>query len=435
MYYYSLIAEYIREKIAHPGVQKHAKNISWMFFARIISMVVAFIATAYIARNLGPSNYGELSYALSFIGIFAFLSSLGIEQILYRDLIKYPEKRNAYLGSALFIKIVASLITALLAIASAYLLSPKDVSFLLISLLSLTFVCGSFSLLSYEFQAEAKSKYPSIYAIFVVITLNILKIIVIYFDEGVIYLAGVILLEPILYSVMYIYLRRKYYGGLSLLQVDKGTVKQLIRDSFPLIFASAFFMIYARIDQVMIKNMMGAESVGLYDAAVRMSEISYFIPSIIVVALFPAVVNAKKIAEELYFKRIRKILVTLVLTSTVIAIATTLLSTQLTLLIFGAGFINTVPVLQIYVWSNVGAAINLLIQQVLIAENLTKSLSVTIFFGMVTNVILNLYLIPSYGMAGAAFASLISYLIPSLSLLLFKNSRSLIFNIFRINYL
>ena len=425
---------YIQDKIAHPGFQKHAKNLSWMFFARILSLVITFVATAYIARNLGPSNYGELSYALSFIGLFAFLSSLGVEQILYRELIKYPEKRNTYLGSALFIKVIASILTAALAIVSAYFLSPEDVSFVLISILSLTFICGSFSLLSYEFQADAKSKYPSIYAIFVVIILNILKIIVIYFDQGVIYLAGVVLLEPILYSVIYIHLRRKYYGGLRLLQVSFETVKQLLRDSFPLIFASAFFMIYARIDQVMLKNIMGAEYVGLYDAAVKMSEISYFIPNIIVLALFPAIINAKKIASELYFSRIRKLLLTLIAISIAIALATTLLSRQLTLLIFGDGFINTIPVLEIYVWSNIGSAINLLIQHVLIAENMTTSVSVTIFFGMIANVILNIYLIPLYGMSGAAVASLIAYLIPSVSLLLFKKSRTLIFNLFKVRY-
>ena len=431
MNYYNTILVYVQEKIKHPGVQRHTRNLSWMFFAKIISMVIAFIATAYIARNLGPKNYGELSYAISFVGLFAFLASLGIEQILYRDTIRYPEKRNAYLGTAIAIRVVASLVTAFLCIFSAMILSPKDVSLLLIVIISLTFVCGSFSLLSMEFQADAMSKYPSIFSVFVVIILNIIKILVIYFDKGVIYLAGVILLEPILYSCMYMYLRSKYYGTLENLKFDKQIALQVLKDSFPLIFASAFFMIYARIDQVMIKNMMSAEFVGLYDAAVRMSEISYFIPNIIVAALFPAIVNAKKTSDELYFKRIKKLLFTLLAVSICIAIVTTFLSEHLTLIIFGAGFIATIPILQIYVWSNVGAALNLLVQQVLISENLTKNVSITIFFGMITNVALNFVMIPMYGMAGAAVASLISYTIPFLSLFLFKKTRTLFINVFK----
>jgi O-antigen/teichoic acid export membrane protein len=428
---YSEITNYVREKINHPGVQKHTKNMGWMFFAKIASMVIAFIATAYIARNLGPTNYGELSYAISFVGIFSFLASLGVEQILYRDAIRHPEKRDVYLGSAIALRIITSLSTALLCILVALLISPKDVSLLLIIIISMTFVSGSFGLLTTEFQADAQSKYPSIFSIFIVIVLNLLKILVIYFDKGVIYLAGVILLEPILYSAMFMYLRSKFYGSLQNLRFDKQIAIQLLKDSYPLIFASAFFLIYARIDQVMIKNMMGAEFVGLYDAAVRMSEISYFIPNIIVAALFPAIINAKKISETLYFKRIKKILILLLVVSTGIACVTALLSKYFTLIIFGTKFLETAPILEIYVWSNIGAALNLLIQQILIAENLTKKVTLTIFFGMAINVILNFIFIPRFGMAGAAYASLISYFIPFLTLFMFKNTRTLFINILK----
>ena len=427
-YIYTSIS-YLKGKVHDPSVQKHTKNLGWMFFAKIASMVIAFLATAYIARSLGPKNYGELSYAISFVGLFSFLSSLGVEQILYRETIQYPEKRNLYLGSAIGIKIIASIATGILCFGTALVVSPKDVSLFLIGLLSLTYVCSSFSLLSMEFQAEAKSKYPSIFSVAVVIILNLLKIVIIFNDKGVIYLAGIILLEPILYSCMYMYLRSKHYGPLSNLRFDKVISLQLLKDSYPLIFASAFFMIYARIDQVMIKNMMSAEYVGLYDAAVRMSEISYFIPNIIVAALFPAIINAKKISEIIYFKRIKKLLLTLLLVSTGIALVTTLLSTYLTLVIFGSKFLASVPILKIYVWSNIGTALNMFIQQILISENLTKNVSFTIFLGMVANVILNILLIPRLGMSGAALASLISYMIPFLSLYMFKKTRVLLITI------
>ena len=139
---YRSILAYAQGKAMHPGVQRHSKTMGWMFFAKVSSMAISLLATVYIARHLGPTNYGELSYAISFVGLFGFLASLGIEQILYRDLIKYPEKRNEYLGSALVIKIIASILTSLICILSAYFLSPKDVSLWLIFIVSLTFVFG-----------------------------------------------------------------------------------------------------------------------------------------------------------------------------------------------------------------------------------------------------------------------------------------------------
>lgn len=425
-----ITASYIKEKWQHAGFQKYFRNTGWMFAAKIASLVISFIATAYIARSLGPTNYGELSYALSFSGLFGFLAGLGIDQILYRDLIKFPEKRNEYMGTAMVLRLIAGGATVIICMLSAFIFSPKDVSLILIFIVSLTFIFSSFQLLNYEFQAEVKAKYPSIISLIVVLILNILKIIVILTGQGVIYLAGIVLLEPILYTISLIYLRLKVYGTIINWNYNKDVAISILKDSFPLIFASAFFAVYARIDQVMIKNMIDTESVGLYSSAVSISEVWYFIPNIIVMSVFPAIINAKKTSEELYYKRIKKLFLVLMSVSILTALPTMLLSKYLITIIFGAGFIGALTILQIYVWSNIGAALGSLAQQILIAENLTKVLSVTTFLGMLTNVLLNIILIPKYGMVGAALATLISYFIPFISLVLFKQSRKIFLNLF-----
>ncbi len=421
---------YMKESIARPEVKKHSINLGWMFFGRLGGMAISFIATAYMARNLGPTNYGQLSYALSYVGLFSFLATLGIEQILYRDLIKFPEKRNVYMGSALGIRLFSAIVAVILCVLSAMIWSTKDVSLFLIFIVSLTFVFSSFQLLSYEFQAEAKAKYPSFVSLGVVIILNILKIAVIASGQGVIYLALVLLAEPVLYGIGLIYFRIREYGTIRDWRYDKKVAASILKDSFPLIFASAFFAVYARIDQVMIKQMLNAESVGLYDSAVRISELFYFIPNIIVGGLFPAIVNSRKSSDALYAIRTRKLFWLITLLSILTAVVTALFSKYFILIIFGAGFLGALSVLNIYIWSNIGAAINLLMQNLLIAENLTKIVSGTIFLGMITNVLLNLYLIPHYGMEGAAFASLLSYFVPFFSLYCFKPSRKLLAEIF-----
>ncbi len=421
---------YIKEKTQHPGIRKYSENIGWMFFAKIASMIISFITTTYIARNLGPTNYGQLSYAVSFVGLFGFIAGLGIDQILYRDLIKYPEKRNEYMGSAIGLRMFASIIAIIFCILFAYFLSPKDVSLLLIFIVSLGFIFSSFILIAYEFQAMVDQKYTSLLVVIVILILNILKILVIIYGKGVIYLAFVVLLEPILYAIGYLYLRIKKIGTVRYWKFDKKIALSILKDSFPLIFSSAFFLIYARIDQVMIKNMMDATSVGLYSSAVSISEVWYFIPAIITSGLFPAIINAKKISEELYYKRIKKLFILILFISIITAIPTSFFSKNLLTIIFGTGFVGATTVLQIYVWSNIGGILNSFAQQVLVAENITKTISLMTFLGMIVNVTLNLFWIPRYGMAGAAFASLVSYLIPSLSLILFKQSRRIILSIF-----
>lgn len=70
------LKRYTKQKLQHSGFKKYSQNISWMFSAKILSMVISFVATAYTARHLGPTNYGQLSYAISFVGLSVLLHPL-----------------------------------------------------------------------------------------------------------------------------------------------------------------------------------------------------------------------------------------------------------------------------------------------------------------------------------------------------------------------
>ncbi|OGG59105.1 hypothetical protein A3C89_01710 [Candidatus Kaiserbacteria bacterium RIFCSPHIGHO2_02_FULL_50_50] len=413
------------------GLQRYTKNLSWMFFARIATMAIGLIATAYIARNLGPTSYGELSYAVSFVMLISVFASLGIDQVISRELILFPEKRGAIMGTAMLMRLASGVFAMILCIVAAYAFSPHDVSLLVIFIISTTLVLSSFTLLSQEFQAQVELKWPSLASIVIVLILNIGKITVIALDGGVLYLAGIIVLEPILYAVSYIYLRTKRFGGLQTLSFDQTIARIIINDAAPLILVSAFFTIYARIDQVFIKHMIDASSVGLYDAAVRLSEVWYFLPHIIATGLFPAIGNAKKTNNLLYWKRTQKLFFFLFVTTLVVATLTTLVARPLVNIVFGVTFAGAAPVLMLYIWSNIGAALTLVTQHVLLLERMTKYILFISFLGMVTNIILCVLLIPSYGMLGAAFGSLVAYVIPFASLFIFPKTRILFVSILR----
>ncbi|MFH1454828.1 MAG: flippase [bacterium] len=415
---------YIKEKWANDGFQKYFKNTGWLFASRILCMCIAFITTAFIARKLGPESFGQLSYAVSFVSIFAILASLGMENILYRDLIKNPDKKREILGSGITIKLVAGLFTAILVSISALLWAENDVSKILILILSGTFVFNAFQIISFEFQARAKSKYPSIISFFVTLILNSLKILVVLGGKGVIYLAFILLLESILYAVFYWFIyEKKIEGSIYEWKFNKDIAKKLLLDSWPLIFTSAFVLIYSRIDQIFIKNMMGAHSVGIYDSAVRIAEVWYFIPGIIVGSLFPAIINAKKTSEALYYARLKKLSLTLLILGVIIALPVTIFAPFIMNIIYGHAFVEGTIILQIYVWACIGTFLGILTDNYLITENYKNILIFRSLIPMITNIILNIIWIPKYGIVGSAYATLISYSLGPLTLLLFKKTR------------
>lgn len=431
MNYFS--SSYIREKWGHSGFRKYFQNTAWMFGSRILSMGISFLATIYIARNLGPTNYGQLSYAISFVSLFGFIASLGIDGILYRDLIRLPEKRTNLLGTAFAIKFVAGLFTGIMVALFALFFAQDDVSKILIFILAGTFIINPFQIIIFEFQSRADSKYPSIVSLFVGLLLNILKVFIVATGKGVIYLALTLLLESVLYAVLYLFIyEKKTSDSVAAWSFDRHYAKSLLKDSSPLIALSAFSMIYARIDQVFIKHMIDATAVGLYDSAVRLAEVWSFIPSIVISAVYPAIVNAKMTARELYNQRLIKLALFLLVLAVGIALPVSIFSSFIISTLYGSAFLGAIPVLKIYVWANIGTFLGIFVTQYLMTENYRKILFFVALVPMLCNVGLNILWIPIYGIEGAAYATLISYSLAPISILLFKQMRKKIFSVYTV---
>lgn len=420
--------------LSHEGFQKYFWNTGWLFIGRIASLVVSFFVTAFIVRSLGPANYGELSYAVSFISIFSFIATLGLDTVLYRDIIKYPERAGRYLGTALILRILAGAIGVITCLAFAFFSSVQgDVSYLLISILSLTFVFNSFSILGYEFQAKVQSKHLSIASFIILIALNALKIAAILSGKGVIYLALILLFEPILTGIVFVTYRVALYGRFKDWNYDRAIALDLLKNSWPMMLAGAFAVIYSRIDQIFIKHLLDASAVGFYDAAVRISEAWLFIPTIIVSSLFPAIINASKVSDLEYSKRLKRLSLLLFWIAIGIAIPMTVFAPLVISLLYGPAFVSqSTIILQIYVWGGVGLSVGALTTNYLIAENLRKAIFVSSLITMALNIALNMMLIPKYGIEGSAWATAISYAAVPLSILLFKIPRRRISSILKI---
>ncbi len=428
---YMKIFERIHEKWKNAGFQKYLENIGWLFFTRILGMVIAFFVTAMVARYLGPSKYGILSYATSFVGLFSFLASLGIDQILYRDIIKHPEKESELLGTAFTLKIWGGISAVIITCIFLFFFSHDLLEQKLIFIIALSYIFQSFNILNYSFQSRLQNKKISQITIISTIILALLKLGVVFFNKGVLFLGAILVIEPILYGMFLTLYYSKFYGKVREWKFNKDTAKKMIVSSLPLMFSTIFVLVYSRIDQVLLKNYINAEAVGLYSAAVTLSEVWYFIPGIVVSTLFPAILNAQMTDKRIYAKRILKLTGFLVLTSSFIAIVGSVFAKPILNLVFGESFINGYRVLQLYIWSGVGISIGTVIIQYLIAEKLSYIILYTSIIGMILNIGLNLLLIPEFGINGSALATLISYTVGPLSVLLFKNPRNKIIDMIK----
>lgn len=419
-----LLPERIKEGLKSEGFKKYFKNTGWIFIGRVFVLVVAFFVNAYIARYLGPSKYGLLNYVFSFVGLFGFIASLGMESIVNREIIKNHGDKNKILGTSFCLKFFASLFAVILIFVISLLTTDDTLLIVLISMYSLTFIFSAFNIVDVYFQSQVLSKYATIVTIVSGIISAILKIIVMCVGAGIVWLMAVYVLDSIIISIGLFYFFVRKSNSISEWVFDKGVAILILKDSWPLMLSSVAWSVYMKIDQVMIKNMLGNEQVGIYAVAVKLSEFWYFIPSSICASVFPAIMNAKKTSKELYEKRLGKLYFLVFWLSLGIAILTTVFAYFIINMLFGSQYLEAVTTLRIYVWAGISVSMGSVLWYYLIAEGLTKLNAIMTAVGAVSNVVLNFFLIPRYGINGAAFASLFSYTAVTFSILFFKGAKS-----------
>jgi len=401
---------FILKKIEnHNSFLKYLKNMSWLFAEKILRILIGLFVSVWVVRYLGPDKFGLLSYAQNFVGIFSSIAALGLDGIVVREFVKNKNLSNNLIGTVFFLKLSGAIIIFPILFFAIQFTNNDTYTNHLIFIIASGILFQSFNIIDLYFQSKVLSKYVVCANVISLCLSSIIKIIFILNKVNLINFVWLVLFDNIvLATTLVIFFRR---GNSTFIKKYKFKIilaLSLLKDSWPLIFSGIAVSIYMRIDQVMIKELIDTHAVGIYAAAVRVSELWYFIPLAIVSSLLPAIVNAKKQSQELYLKRIQKLYDLMVWLAVAIALPMTCFSNLIMELLFGNEYKGSGEILMIHIWSGVFVFIGLAFGRYLLVENQTKKSLYRTVFGVIVNIILNYLLIPTYGIKGAAIATLIS---------------------------
>jgi len=416
--------------LGHEGFKRYLANTGWMFIGQMFGLLLSFFIGVWVVRYLGPENYGVLSYALAFTTIFSFISNLGVDNILSRELVKFPEKRDELMGTAFRLKLIGGIIAFIVTIGAIFLIKTSPAIKFLVIIHSFVFLFYSINVIGSFFQSRVEARKNVKAQILSSSISSILKIIMILSGLGVIWLMLIYMLDALWLAVILIFSYRRSGFKIRTWRFNKVLARQIFSSSWILMLTTASILVYLKIDQVIIKQILDETAVGLYSAAIKLSEVWYFIPGIICGSLFPAIINSKKTNQASYFNRLKKLSGLMFFIGLVIAVLVSLLARPIILVLFGNEYLESISVLRIYAWSIIGVFLGSVSANYLIAENYVKIYFWVSLMGAVTNVLLNLWLIPIMGIDGAAIATVISYSLVVLGLLFFRNSRKDLFLIF-----
>lgn len=379
-----------------------------MFGEQILRMISGLIVGVWVARYLGPEKFGVFNYAIAFVAIFASVAKFGLDAIVVRDLVNEPNKRDIYLGTAFWLKFFGALVTLVIVAFATLFTSNDDTTTLYIFIIASGIIFQSFEVIDFYFQSRVLSKFVSLCKITQLLFSSILKAYFILKGFDLIWFVVVTLFDQLTLAAT-LYLSYKFQNiGSFYRHFNWIMAKKLLIDSWPLIFSGVVIAIYMRIDQIMIKEMLGARDVGLYSAAVRLSEVWYFIPMVITSSIYPAIVTAKKTDERLYYLRLQRLYTFMVWTAIGIALPMTFLNNWLVTELYGEAYREAGPVLMIHIWTNVFVFLGVASGSWFTSENLQRFSFYRTFLGAIINVILNFIFLPIYGIVGAAIATLIA---------------------------
>jgi len=406
------------------GFKRYFFNTSWIMFERVIRIFVTFFVGIYVARYLGPERFGLLGYSLSIIALFSSVATLGLDQILIRNLIQSPERKSNIIGTAFLLKLMTSLCLLIIIYIIVQLTASDNRTKILIIILSISIFFQSFNVIDFYFESQVMAKFSSWAKFGANLGSSIMKVCLIYIQAPLLWFAWAFVLEYVLLSIFLVIFYNVNKLRINQWRFRKKLAFGFLNDSWPLIISGIAIMVYLRIDQVMIKSILDNESVGQYAVAVKISEAFYFIPLAITSSLFPAIIKLKQENNQLYTDRLQRLYDLMTCLGISIALPTTIFAEHLIGLLFGGQFSSAAGVLKIHIWACVFVFLGNACAKWFIAENLEKYFLYRSLSGAILNIILNLVLIPKFGINGAAFSTVISYFSATyLSMIFFKPSR------------
>lgn len=409
------LREYFQRRFGNrPGLSRILNNFSWLLGDRLVRILIGTVVTVWLARYLGPAQFGIISYAVALLTICSSVGLLGLKDVVIRDVVQDPQSKGATLGAAAGL-MSAGGVAAYLLLATVVLLTRPDDG--IVKVASLTI--GASVLLrftdvgAYWFESQVQSRYVVLAQLTVFIAASAAKIVLIVIAAPLVAFVVVILLQSLASSLATAAVFRYFKPSDLGLRFDTKRAQRLLSESWPLLLSGAAMLVYMKIDQLMIAAFWGDRAVGVYSAAVTISEATFVIAAIVIATVFPAVLSARNEGPEVYRARFQQLFDFMVVLGFAIALPMTFLSGWIIATLFGPSYQAAGIVLTTHIWAAIFVFIGMASYRWFVAEgrpglNLQRTL-----LGAAVNIVLNLLWIPRYELIGAAMATIVAHFVAS----------------------
>jgi O-antigen/teichoic acid export membrane protein len=408
-----------------PGALR--SNTAFLFLQKGGKLFLSLAVSVIVARYLGESDFGRLSYALSFVALFGGLASLGLEFLVVRDLVAREEERDALLGTTFVLRLAAGIV--LYVALAGYVLATQEDLVLRDSILLVggSIVLQAFLVVELFFQSVVRARY-AVYAhlaslvIFAACSLGSLAA-----GAGVVTFAACHLAQWVALGaglVVAFWGREHRFSAWSF---DAVLARQLFADSWPMVITAMLIPVVKNVDQVMIKELLDSQQLGNYAVAVTLTTAWNVVPVTLCTSLLPGIVEARRDDPEQYDQTLERLHRIVLGTSILAAAVASAFAEPVVALLFGDRFPGAGAAFQIHVWSIVPRSAGVISSYWLVVEGLQRLYPLRPIAGLVVLAGSFLVLVPGMGIRGAAAAVVLSTLVSGqLLYLCFSRTRKIV---------
>ncbi|MEY4768149.1 MAG: hypothetical protein RL637_788 [Pseudomonadota bacterium] len=380
-------------------------NSIWLWIDKVIRLLLGTVIQFKLATVFGPESFGILNYSITFANLFVACSNLGLDQIIIRELICQPQQKYLILGTAFRLKLIAGILTLMIAIIAIYVINPQFC--LLVSLYTAGFIFQATNVVEFYFQAHQQIKYM-LYATNSAYLIGcFLKLIVLWQHGSLIVFAVIHLIEMALTGLLLLISYQYYQRDFQYWRYDLKIAFNLLQHGWKILLSGLLLMLSLRIDQLMISNLLGYSHNGLYVMTSKITETMMFIPLAFIQAGFPQIIRIKKDSISQYHQQLQQLISIIVLISFLLIIALNFSGKLLIEQWLNSAYLSIYDLL---IYSSISGLFSILAvigNRWLIHENLHNYLFIRTALGLILGVFLNYLFITLFGLIGAVLANLI----------------------------
>jgi O-antigen/teichoic acid export membrane protein len=396
--------------VVHPHATRVSSNraatdVAIQLGGQVVNVVLGIVTTVVIVRALGATRYGEWATILATIELVGLVGNLGLETVAVRFAAQEPEREGAWIGAATGLRLLITM-PVLAAFLAVIALIASDSEMLLAGvLLSVLYLTAALSTLRIVFRLHVRNHITVAFSVVNSVLWAGSVIAIAALDGGL-----------VAFAVAFAAIAILIQGTVALLAVHTISIRwrgarplwrKLVGVGISVGIAGTLTFAYGRVDQLLVYELAPSSAdVGVYAAMYKILDNAGFVPIAVMTTFFPIMAGLYP-EQPARLRRIMQAAIDYLTMISLGAVALTIVAAgPIVELLFGSAYASGATILPILMGAFVPICIGSVAGNMVTATDLQRRYVWYAGLGLIVNVVLNLALIPEYGIAAAAWITL-----------------------------